>query len=422
MKKLYVLLLLTAHGTSISCMQGQQPLWYNFYSQQDGSDATTIPLQIITSEPAYTICTATQLEQDLTPIYRDTNRTASVKKQQEKEPLLGTISFIQPDITSLMQQLYNDTYEFISKENSLKGTNQFTQEKKLADLIKSINQAHSMRITEDVMGKFAYDNQRHIGGIVSVSTALFFNILKTYNAAVRVTNETLPFNKNQNDVYSAFQKHIAFFNAHHILKILLQEYTTETKHNLATCLYEDANVLFQYSQNFYTDVKTEFFKRAHNVLFSNGDKYELYELLPIIETTKTLSNIYQENHLQSGITDFEPTETIKEKIYNLFDAKHSANNKKDSIMLLCKFMKTYSDARGKKAIPTLKQFYAYQLQKNLNLALPDSFKLTIFNEDMYALAEFGQLLDNITDLIKPDNHNVQKCEKTWSDNHKIDYV
>lgn len=402
MKKTYILLLLTAHIVSTTCMQQQfKQQLFSYFPQENDSDATSFLLQPATTDLI-----------ELAPIYRST---------------INTVSLAQPDVMGLMQQLYNDTYEFLSKENSLKGTNQFTQEKKLAVLINSINQARSNRITEDVMGKFAYDNQRHLGGIVSVSTALFFNILKTYNAIVRKTQEPLPFNKNQlnknqDDVYSSFQKHIAFFNLHHILKILLQEYTTETKHNLAACLYADANVLFQCSQDSYTDLKSEFYNRAHSVLINNGNKHELYELLPIIASAKAVFTMHQENNFESGITHFEPTETIKDKLYNFFNAKHSTNNTENRIILLCKLMETYSNAQGNKAIPTLKQFYAYQLQKNLNLALPDLFNSTVFDENIYALTEFGQLLDSITDLINPDDHNVQKCEKTWCDSLKVDYV
>lgn len=206
MKKVYVLLLLTANIIALSCMERQREKSY------DDDDVTSIPLQIFTVNPYAPVHpdNANQyywqhssypkadepgwqfLEDisnmsysnrtdatDLTPIYRQSNKAT---EQQEKKSLLRKNNSLRLD-ENIMKSLHIKAMHVIVQEYQHK-VSQKDHVQKLVELINLMNNARSSGIHEDLMGQFACNDKQggiYIGDVnIKPLTPLFYPFKKIY--------------------------------------------------------------------------------------------------------------------------------------------------------------------------------------------------------------------------------------------------
>lgn len=367
---------------------------------------------------------------ELTPVYPQINNFHTTPPIEKSViPQLNT-----RPMKLIMEQMYNDAYRVIDYERTTETPDKKTEYKNLFFLINSMNNARNYGINEDDMGKFAYKSYNR--DITSKYIPLLFSCLKRYTLTVKETKEDLTsFSNNFYDTKlinifeigdtkianneqiipdtdqsdAALKPYPAYAHLLSKLKILTNA-SLPTVDELTSCLYISEQTLFNhYSNGDSVDLKNEFYNKAYKLLINNGNTLDLYNLLLIIKMTKKLGAIQKESDLGRAILTFDPTETIAGKIVNFFDTHYCTIDTKNRISLFCELIEKYNNAQPHKERPSGRQFFCYNEQKELDLALPDFFDSRLFDENIYALDEFGQFRNNVIKLMNSDNHSVQLC-------------
>lgn len=376
-------------------------------------------------------------EIELTPVYRPTppqnNALAHKKKieQQETKPFLRTIAPVQPD-PDLMENVYNNAHLFVTYQQNAKRHDWMIQNKSLVDLINIMNCSRATGINEDLMGKFAH--KPYVRNAITNYVPLVFSCLKRYTLTVNDTKEDLPFDfkdyPNQklaqalNIPYKEVPKieitnsALEPYPAYAALMINLKKLTSYTDYAIyctISSLYGDEKILFEgCSPISYSDLTHKFYHEAYSLLINKGTCLDMYNALRIIEKAKTSKAIKKSVDLISDILNFYPTTTVEE-FFDLFTSKEdiiiknrTIFNAKNRMCLFLHLVEKYNDAQANKITPTSQQYYCYDIIKNSDLALPDYFNSTLFNEDYYAFAAFEQLINDTTTLIRADDKDVQQ--------------
>jgi len=187
-------------------------------------------------------------------------------------------------------------------------------------------------------------------------------------------------------------------------------------HILISYLHSKQKIVTKNSlHNSYNDLKRIFYDKAHNLLFIkkicnqyNQGSNDLYDLLEIVDQIKT-NHKKQEMDLGYDILMFKDTEQDVLQILNylIIGVNYYDIDKRNPISLFCKLIKKYNDDQHNKITPTDEQCFCYQLYKNLDFTLPDSFDSTLFDENKYAFTELLTLFDNIVKLKQYSDANVQ---------------
>lgn len=461
MKKIYVFFLLAANVISLSATEKPRPHWpcitptghplviftQNPYAQPGHTDAhpdvnnqqsyeqivntnwqkynEIMDMPYKRDQPVAT----TNEAQLLTPVYQ---KQQSKSTEQEKKPLLRTNSLL-PD-ENMMQSLYNKSCRIVGSEYRNKRLEQKYQNKKYVRLIEHMNNAKNSGIHEDSMGRFAY-NKKEVWTINDIDMtpfySLFFSLLKKYNLTVHETGEQLPLHfgakktrlkdilttssdtnkqivaSNTTHTHNDFLTYPAFFQLTCALRHAMQELDAESVKIFTTYLYENDGILLQdYSQGSYVGFKNEFYTHAYNMLLHNGNTYDLYHLIQMIDKAKNVGNIHNEDDLATSIIGFDPFPSFTELFCRFFDSKHSPENIRQYISLFCALVKKYNNARLTKITPTATQYKAFTVQKELDIAAVHESLCNnaLFDENRYAFAEFKELLES-TELLKYESEN-----------------
>jgi hypothetical protein len=176
MKNRYLFLLLATNVLSVFCMEKERHYNYN------NSDQTMIPVYTLATPPQINnqnnspsvYCHANEsgwefldnimnmtykseqpsimTEVPLAPIYKPAHTNIT---QQEQKSLLQT-SVLKKTNPALMEQLCDNAYQYIDYERTTEKPDWMTSHKNLTFLIHNMNIAKEHNLTEDDMGKFAY--------------------------------------------------------------------------------------------------------------------------------------------------------------------------------------------------------------------------------------------------------------------------
>jgi len=364
-------------------------------------------------------------EVELQPIYKHTNKT---NNQDEKKSLLRTNS-LRPN-TKLMEELLNGACRFILQETMNNKLQNKSQRKQLILLIERMNSARNDNISEDLMGQFTYNNNKFYeinGESMNSLFPLFFLLLKKYTLTVSQTGEQLPLQFKKpclGDMFSTesyinkpnitlnisdlsdLGAYPAFFKLIYTVRDELPQLPIESINLFIDYMYGNKSVpLHSYSQGSYKDLKNDFYTKAYDFLLWSKNFEDLYNLVQMIDVAKNKKDITNEDDLVYGILGFELIQPGKAQFLSLFDADHSVENVKKRIALLCRLIQQYNNNRLTKTTPTIAQYYAYTVQKNLDIPVPsDSF----FDEKQYALVEFAQLHKGTELLQKASEKKVNK--------------
>jgi len=385
MKKIYIVLYLLAHITSISCM-----------------------------------------ETELVPLYRPNNTqiTKTVPAKVKPDPIL-------------IKKLYNDTWELLKTPCT----------SKLINLVAAMNDAKDKNIHEDIMGKYSYDLQeKQTAKQHAEKVVFFFGYLKHYNQTVQKTKESLP---GINDITQEIQQTTPKYKPNKLAILLnlevpsnKQEITTTTTsvdsdlikkkypalyklndkmHNLSpqhdyysikdfflNYIYSPKSIQTnQYLKLPYIDLKKQFYDMTYNLVtnkkFYANQKNSCYLLLQIIEAGKTLNPAKQENDFEYDLVNF-PQKTIDQYL-PMLDSTLFA---RQCMGILCRLIKQYNEQRKTKITPTSEQTKAYK-DKPWNFALPDAFDSTLFDKKIYAFTKLEKLIDNISTFIYSDDKYKEEC-------------
>lgn len=340
--------------------------------------------------------------------------------------------------TDIMKRLYHQAWNFTHSHLTgyfVKPTD--LQKTELVDVIKTMRNAHNYDINEDSMAQYCY-NQASILYDACTILPFVFSCLKQYQATIVQTSELLSDDINQQIIEKPQQKLLdedvaqalgiiqikktdnnqATTNKYPAYQSLTKNLATLFNRNplairtLIACIYQNKNILTSASSiKNYNDLANNFYSEAHTLIqnfnyYSNANKNQIYKLTLILDelqNTKEIENI--------GYTLLNHKPTFSES-FNLpvFYSSEYLINHNNTITLLYVLVEKYTHLRKNKIIPTPEQFLCYQLIKDADLALPDSFDNAIFNENTYALSEFADLIKNINTIFSLTNEQEkQKC-------------
>jgi hypothetical protein len=340
--------------------------------------------------------------------------------------------------TALKNQLYTAASQFyISEDDELSMSDHHA----LISLIILMRKAKQNDISEDCMGKFAYDQQ----GLYYYPTPLYFNCLKKYNN----TPEELPFNAHDLHInknlaqafrvqhpYQSIQdinSRIASYPAYtHLIATLKKMYSYDTS-TLCTCLYTSSATLSEgyldYSEitdfdNFYSKAYTlQSFGYAAYISYDTSkymkshyhdnfipDYDKVYNFINLIARIKAVENALDEKNIFSKILGYDPHKTWKGCFLRLQGLDYVDDSTKNKMALFYKLAEQYHRNRGHKKTPTGKQFEAYLSFKGLDIALTDKINAALFDENEYAFVAFQELVTNIKHILHPDNTDADLQE------------
>jgi len=402
MKKIYILLCLTTHIASISCME-------KHYSSNE---------QKIT----------------IGPFYRIDNTAKQLCKNE-----------IQPD--SILEKLYNDTWNVIqlSKTSHLRelidlSNAKVSQLKKLIDLITTVNQTKNETFHEDLMGTFSYNQWKEKESCNKLKqketeehfkTVLFFGYLKRYNLTIKKTNESLPSISDllikdtpnrlaiilglevpSNNTKATTYEHYydacstnSYYPAFHKLKCKLDYKRYADYENFTHYIYSNKPIQKNNYLNLsYTDLQKQFYDKAY-VLMKRSINYDgncIHSLIQIIEAGKTLTPAKQECDFEYDFVNFTQTSINQSLVID------STFIIQQLMVILCRLIKQYNDQCKTKITPTLEQARAYRTNLSY-FTLPDSFDSTLFDKKIYAFEELEKLNDNIRTLLWSDDKYKEEC-------------
>ncbi len=316
----------------------------------------------------------------LVPIYR------SLKSKPE------------PDI-HVMEKIYDKAYSAMTCLN----------DKHLIILINILKKEKN--ISADMMGKFAikYDSY----------TSILFGLLKRYfiDSKNTVSTNILTISTNEdNKLTQALGIQNTIFNfivcpSYTALKNNIRKLNHIHKQEadlLSQSIYNGASVLFEGYPSYFNlmNKKYELYNTAYKLLIQNGCTQDIFNLVQIIAAEKVLN--ITEKDIGYSVLTYIP-QTLKEKLVYLCDINYTSLKTKNRIALFLHLVEQYNNQRGDKLTPTGKQLYSYGYQKDLNLALPDSFNTLLFDNHYYAFEEFDQLRNNVITLMQSDDENVKNC-------------
>lgn len=368
MKKIYVLLLTTTHIASLFCMYVPHSIWLFSTNQSKW-------------EPLNNIVNST---------YNDHQTNKNRKK---------SLTLIQHK-TQIIKQLYSLTCSSLAK-NKLHHT-------KLIDLISVINDAKKNdSITEDCMQKYAYAQKNHR----RPATVLFFSYLKRYNLTTKNTQECLP----RLNEYLVHSQYPAFYALECNLNQQLQCNNFRSYYPLFSYIYSDKKTALEdYLDYSYDDLKRTFCDKTDKIFTYNIYIYDLFHLINIINSTKTLHPNTKE--VDFGYNIIECEQNVVNNFFASLDII-SLITTKNRISLLCDLIEQYNKTVKTKKNPTFEQYKAYKEYKSYKtypypentIALPDFFDITLLDDNYYAFTELANLINDIKQLKTITDETIQQC-------------
>lgn len=393
----------------------------------------------------------------LVPVYTATlpqNTTASSfahsnTQAKEKRPLLKKPTQNQPDNDPFKKEIRKRVFHLLLGVGN-DSINDLECAQKIAYLLDDINKKHSVNkeITEDTLGKFSYDKQRAVSDQFiseSIGATLFFSCLKKYRLTVEKNGEPLPhglITTQQNDladILNTSSNTPKKYSTYSINKTM-DRYCTPHTHptftylvNTIYCLADIEEAEAQYltdcfytqqpeeepiAEISYTNLQDEFYKKAHHLLFKDGNSNHLNEIVRFIEQAKERKDIDSAKDLGCSMLHFKPEKTSVDNFLELFGKTQDSNTKvQNSIAMLCVLIDQYNTDRGNKKHPTPTQRTAYAIYRDYKLALPDNCRCTQIKKKYYAFAEYKALFEHVCVLANSNDSSIaQEVSRQYSPN------
>src|SRR6185369_13590889 len=89
----------------------------------------------------------------------------------------------------------------------------------------------------------------------------------------------------------------AFFQFFYDLRHAFQELPDESINSFLMYIYGNNQLVQDYSQSAYIDLKNEFYTKAYDFLLHDGSIQDLYDLIKMIDTAKNKRDINNEDDL-----------------------------------------------------------------------------------------------------------------------------
>ncbi len=354
----------------------------------------------------------------LTPLYRPISPTEYLDCRTNTQK---TVPFFQEKQNTqhayLVNRLYNSARDLVNfrtfQHNNMTDDDRiFTQNQKCVTLVELMIAAKKKGITEDFMGNLSYTKWN------DPTISFIFGCLKKYMLTVANTGEKLPFNSEQ---FYTHDNRIQTLKATNKERITVEQIKTLSpkcpvfhtdlwksinnmvENGLTWCVpyvYASTYILSkeypQYSHITDIDECLDTFE----LIWRSKDCYteKVYRALNLIEQIKKITGITQEKNL--GYIYFlnpEKKEALKEKILR-WPSKTTYEYNQKFKALFCVLVEKYHENRGNKITPKPLQHYIHNALEHI--ALPDSFDLSLLDENYYALKELTQLIVDTTILRK----------------------
>ena len=466
MKILYVLLLLTTHTSSLLCMEQERPKKRTTSSEAlppSVNPCTILSVHVLSAYPNMPYATpvhakhvsqslpqnmptceanqpgwqylnkimntsyqsnqpACASEFELKPIYKPakttTNNTAPTKQhitQEQQKPLLCTLNSTRPNI-DIMKKLHHDAIQYLNNSD----------DKKFVCLINDMNYAKNNDIHEDMMIQFAIENLPFVifRDSNELLTPLFFSCLKKYFITIKISQEAIA---KDNTVLAKYTPLALIFEPNtaiaHPALIQLKKNINTISHQcnalwflifLYTSKAIPQTLSSESSSKSYDDLKYDFYRNA-SLDFICKRIGPLYPYIQRINTAKESHFIEEEKDFGYAMLTYKPSISIN---YNNFmstpiSRSYSSADIKNRISLFCSLIEKYNQTRADKITPSIAQYDAYLLHKQINfIPFPDSFDNTLFDENHYAFKEQEELIKTTTTLLEASDEDVQQ----WTNN------
>jgi hypothetical protein len=429
------------HLTSLLCMEKQckENLFVSY-----AKDTNEFPLTKLKTTPVYQKIPLTANE----PGWEKLNEIADIKNTHLSalsEPITQyTNSWIkktnkeeQKPNSPIIQKLYEQAFS-LAQDSWINGYRNI-KNKDLLILLRNMHEAEQYSINEDIMGAFTYKQSCGKENYFAARrcATLLFGYFKKYRLNATKAKELLQPHNYFDRVDKKEEKKIAV-NLCKQLDITLTEISyqenTAKKINvdfphfwqlevdleklflsdedklqtLICCIYNQKKLSKNCPHGTYTDLKAEFCKETASLLelfhYVKEQEQRTYNIIQMIENAKKAKEILHEKDLALSILKSD-----KLTFYDYFHTPESVTDKKNKAIILCNLIDHYNKTKNEKMTPIPDQFVAYNLNKNLDIALPDSFNHTLFDKDSYAFEEFKQLCIAIRELVDLKSKHIQEC-------------
>jgi len=361
----------------------------------------------------------------------------------------------------LMQVLYNETYSFLKDERfdqsliaPIQNKNKEVQKNiELTNLIKTLNSAQHSNITEDDMALFAYNTLEGMNGYYNqLCVPLFFSCLKRYNLTTKETRECLPdiANLRKNFCYQELSQAISStqpiniqskqsINTRFSIKSLLKQYPAyltfldtiikliheqrfDIHKDFLSYVYTNKETSFKnYYSDDYNNITRDFYFHMNDIFHDkkldisvpHTFLMQILDILRSIAHAKALRDITNEQHLGQEIINLELPQSMITSIFSYFRPKNGVHNAdsrlmKNRISLFCLMLKKYNLLSNNKQTPHPLHYFYYQIKNDLQLALPDNYTNTVFDERIYAFIELDQLVNDFQTLVCADDESIEQ--------------
>jgi hypothetical protein len=306
---------------------------------------------------------------------------------------------------TLIQQLYDTAYSCVDfiyqREDNKKDPELHNYDAKVISLVDCMHTAKNNGITEDYMGKYAY--QKH--------TSAFFHVTQS--------QRYLPL------VFSCLKKYMTTNNPtdhsqtpHPFAQKIVNLITTHDQHTLRKlpdCLYDNQDIFPLKDSSYMLIPSFETFYR--NAVIALDPKYispssihvgNVYNTLQLIEgMKKTYYHFSQDKAVGRMMLIRKKQPSMIGKLLGYTEEDYPITTK-NIIAAACALVEKYNTARGDKKNPTGNQYCSYYIIINKELALPDDFNLSLFSADHYAFNELSDLSGDLVNLLHASPEDVQK--------------
>jgi hypothetical protein len=410
MKRSCTFLLFALFALSAVAMEEEEPFWTkttNFFQNTFGASNTSFSWQEFSFSGSnhQTAAITTQEHSLLQPVYLESTET---------KRLLNTLK---PDPEAI-KQLYTFAYEIVQIYTPAKEAkkNAIIHDPLIPELIAKMNRAKEKYIGYETMASYGHQNKKIFPRI---GTALIFFCLRAYHLTILETKEAIPFTRGEKITYLKLSKYPAYLHLVDSISniIQLEETNREYLEYMLSWIYNNNGDFDDYYTENYTNFKNEFYNLANSLLGGkNSPKEEIIILSKILQLVERAIKTKSENiskDFGNELLYFVPTkgsagtwETMMGELATLTKDEDEPINAQRRIAVLWNLILRYNNDRLNKATPTAKQYLIYDVQRQVNAALPNDNFRNKLDPKNYAFIEFENLQQDIAVLKLIDDHEA----------------